>query len=95
MSGQNPIGLTQAEEANQQQPATTPTARAAAGQPSCRITMPPDGEACGSAVEWRIVWHDGEKTLACTNCVLRMRQLAESHRTILRVEPIAPATAPR
>ena len=85
----NPIGLTQAEEASQQQPAATaPAVKAAPGAPSCRITVPPDGEACGATVQCVIVWSDNERTPACFNCALRMRQLAESHRTILRVEEL-------
>ena len=85
----DPIGLTRAEEANEQQVDTVPTVQAAAGQPSCRITVPPEGNACGALADRRILWHDGESTPACANCALRMAQLAESHRTILRVEPIA------
>jgi hypothetical protein len=85
----NPIGLTQAEEASQRQPEPAPTVQARAGQPSCRITVPPEGEACGAVADRRIVWHDGEVTAACVNCALRMAQLAESHRTILRVEALS------
>jgi|HubBroStandDraft_1064217.scaffolds.fasta_scaffold78010_3 hypothetical protein len=85
----NPIGLTQEEEASQQPAGSAPVAKARDGQPSCRITVPPEGEACGATVEWRIVWHDGEETLACANCVVRMRQLAESHRTVLRYKPLS------
>jgi hypothetical protein len=83
-----PIGLTRAEEASQQAPQPTATVKASAGQPSCRITVLPDGEACGAAVERKIVWHDGEVSLVCLNCAVRMSQLAESHKTILRVEPL-------
>jgi hypothetical protein len=85
----NPIGLTQAEEASQKstEPAA-PGVKAAAGQPNCRITVLPDGEACGAVADRRIVWHDGETTPACESCAVRMNQLAESHRTILRVEPL-------
>jgi hypothetical protein len=85
----DPIGLTRAEEASQQQTEAVPTVKAAPGQPSCRITVLPDGEACGAAVERKIVWHDGETTLVCLNCAVRMSQLAESHKTILRVEPLS------
>lgn len=86
----NPIGLTQAEEASQQPTEAAPTVRALPGQPSCPITLPPDGAACGAAVECRIVWpgQENESTLACRNCAIRMTQLAESHRTALRVEPL-------
>jgi hypothetical protein len=84
----DPVGLTRAEEANQQPAETVPTARAAPGQPSCRITVPPGGDACGAVADRRIRWHDGEATPACANCAMRMVQLAESHRTILRVEPL-------
>lgn len=87
----NPIGLTQAEEASQQ-PTNNSAAsvKAAPGEPSCRITVPPDGEACGAVVERRIVWSDGEMTLTCADCAGRMNQLAQSHHTILRVETLAP-----
>jgi hypothetical protein len=84
----DPIGLTRAEEANQQQTETVPTVRATLGQPSCRITVPPEGNACGALADRRILWHDGEATPACENCAMRMTQLAESHKTILRVEPL-------
>jgi len=87
----NPIGLTRAEEASQQQPVankSTPAAKAAPGEPSCRVTVPPDGEACGAPVQHVIVWSDGDRTPACLDCALRMQQLAESHRTILRVEEL-------
>jgi len=84
----DPIGLTRAEEANERQTEAVPTVKAAAGQPSCRITVPPEGNACGALADRRIRWHDGEATLACANCAMRMVQLAESHKTILRVEPL-------
>lgn len=87
----DPIGLTRAEEASQQQTEAVPTVKATAGQPSCRITVPPEGDACGALADRRILWHDGEATPACENCAMRMTQLAESHRTILRVELLAAA----
>jgi hypothetical protein len=87
----DPIGLTRAEEASQQQTETVPTVKAAIGQPSCRITVLPEGNACGALADQRILWHDGEVTPACENCAMRMTQFAESHKTILRVEPIAAA----
>lgn len=82
----NPIGLTQAEEAVERATETVPTVKAEGGQPSCRITVPPEGDACGAVADRRILWHDGESTAACENCAARMVQLAGSHRTILRVE---------
>jgi hypothetical protein len=87
----DPIGLTRAEEVNQQQSDPVPTVKATGGQPSCRITVPPEGGACGAVADRRILWHDGEATPACENCAMRMAQLAESHRTILRVEPLTTA----
>ena len=91
----NPVGLTRAEQDGQQPPGAPRIAlRAAPGEPFCRITVPPHGEACGAAVTRRIVWPDGDATLACLDCALRMAQLAAlEYRTPLRVESLPAATA--
>ena len=88
-----PFGLTRAEaEREQQQPAVRVTVVAPPGKPTCKISVPPDGGACSAQATCRIVWQsrDGkdEPTLACKDCAERMEQLAASHRTAIRVEPL-------
>jgi hypothetical protein len=83
-----PIGLTRAEEAAEH-PAAEPriVVRAEPGRPVCRVALPSGGDCLAEAVRV-IVWHDGQTTLACVECAERMRQLAGSHRTTLRIEPL-------
>lgn len=83
----NPVGLTSAERASEQPSAPRVIVLPVPGEPSCRITVPPDGDACGAAATRRIVWPDGDVTLVCLDCALRMAQLAVlEYRTTLRVE---------
>lgn len=93
----NPVGLTRAEEASQRPAPSGPrvVVKPLPGEPSCRITVPPNGDACGAAVTQRIVWPDKDVTLTCLDCALRMSQLATfEHRCALRVEPLPPRAEP-
>ena len=84
----NPVGLTQAEEAVEHPRAVPSTAaKAAPGEPSCRVVVPPSGEACGGRASRRLVWPDGDATLACADCAALMVQQAEAHSARQRVDP--------
>lgn len=94
-----PIGLTRAEEALEQKPPEVRVVvKAPPGALTCRVVVPPDGKECGAAATHRIVWpsRDGwdKPTSACKDCVVRMQQLAESHRTVIHIEPIRRSTPP-
>jgi hypothetical protein len=88
----DPVGLTRAEEEALQQVGPRVVVRAPPGAPACRVAVPPDGGDCPAAATRRIVWpsRDGwdRPTLACRDCAERMQQVAASHNTTLRVEPL-------
>ena len=87
----NPVGLTRAEEASERAPAASATAQpqAAAGARACQVVVTPPGEACGAPAVVHIVWPrepEAEKTPACLECAGRMREVARSFGTNIRVE---------
>ena len=86
----NPIGLTRAEEASeQQQPEVRIVIKATPGAIKCRVSVPPNGDDCVAAATCTIFWPDGDETTACADCARRLSQQAETqHHTTLRVEPI-------
>lgn len=87
----NPVGLTTAEEASEHptpQPAPERT-KAPEGTPACQVIVPP-GAVCGAPAEARIVWQDPEaqKTPACLECAGRMRELAKSFGSNIKLETL-------
>lgn len=90
----NPIGLTIAEEARERRSTAPPVTRGVRppGVPGCQATTVPDGSACAAEAGYVIVWSDGDRSLVCGDCALRLRLLAESHRTTLRVSRLTTST---
>jgi hypothetical protein len=88
----NPIGLTRAEEAHEH-PTEAPGARPPAppGTRACQVVLPDakDGNVCGAAADLHIVWSDGDRTPACLECAARMRAVARSFSSNVRLEPLA------
>ena len=86
----NPIGLTRAEEAALDKRPDEPRVivKPPPGAPSCRITVLPEGHACGALATVRIIWPDDDKTPACVECAGHTSQLAQSHRSAVRIEPL-------
>ena len=86
----NPVGLTRAEEAALEKRSEEPRiiVKPEPGAPSCRIVLLPEGTACGAAATVQLVWSDKDKTPACADCAARTSQLAASHRSSVRVEPL-------
>ena len=83
-----PIGLTRAEEAAEQPDEPRVVVRAEPGRPRCEAAVPPDGQRCVAEATTILCWPDGDRSSACADCALRLQQLAESHRTVLRAAPI-------
>lgn len=80
-----PVGLTRAEEALEEvQPQKSPQA-APPGVARCRSGTFGN---CPAAAICQIVYQDGDKAPSCAECALHMQQLAESHRSSVRVEPL-------
>jgi len=52
------------------------------------MVLLPSGDSCTASATHRIVWPDGDKTPACAECVIRARQLAETHKSTVVVEPL-------
>jgi hypothetical protein len=50
----------------------------------CQATLLPSGAACGELAEVMIEWRDGTTSSVCTNCRLRLEQIAAAHGTMLR-----------
>lgn len=87
----NPIGLTLAEEEREHRSVgRTTVGQAGPGALGCRATLLPDGRVCGAEARIVVVWPDGDRTLVCDDCALRLRILAESHRVRLRTERVTP-----
>lgn len=85
----DPIGLTRAEEAQeQQQSARKPPEPAPPGVARCRIPLQPSGDACPAAAKFVVVWPDNERTPACFDCGERMVLMAKSHKTDAKLEPL-------
>jgi hypothetical protein len=88
----NPVGLTTAEEANEH-PVAQPTAervKAPDGTLACQVIVPP-GNACGAVAEAMIVWPrdpDSPKAPACLECAGRMRELAKSFGSNVKLESL-------
>jgi hypothetical protein len=59
---------------------------------TCRVIMPPSTDVCGKRALNRVVFSDGDKTPACNGCAMYLQQVAASHGTSVRVEPL---TEPR
>jgi len=88
----NPAGLTRAEEEKEHAPAppTEGRPKAPEGAPACRVVVPP-GKSCGVAAEVRIVWPrdpDADPTPACLECAGRLREIARTFGSDVRVEPL-------
>lgn len=80
-----PVGLTRAEEEREhKQPEIRVVVRAPPGAEKCRASVLPDGGACPAAATYRVTWKDGDTTLMCRECALRMEQTAQPS----RVDPI-------
>lgn len=85
----NPIGLTSAEQAQEAETVPVVKQPAPEGAVQCRITVLPDGEACGAAATGQIVWNrDDPKTPACDDCAQRMGMMARSAGSDIRFEPL-------
>jgi len=88
----NPVGLTRAEEANEHAP-TAPSGerpKAPEGTPACQVVTQ-SGQACGVAAEARIVRvrdPEADKTPACLDCAGRMRELAQSFGSNIKLESL-------
>jgi hypothetical protein len=54
----------------------------------CKMSVPPNGDSCPADATCLVVWPDGDKTPACLECLMRTKQVAESHRTTVRVEAL-------
>ena len=85
----NPIGLTRAEEAmEQQQPEVRIVVKASPGAAVCRVGRAVTGIDCEAAATCRIVWPDDDVTPACDDCAQRANMQAESCHRTLRIEPL-------
>lgn len=87
-----PVGLTRAEELGERPARSVAAARAPRGRPACRCVTLPSGDECGAPATRRIMWPDAEsdrdRTPACQDCVIRMGEIARSHGTVLKTEPL-------
>lgn len=79
----NPIDLSLEELRGFTTEKATPAPK---GTPSCRVVVLPDGQACGAIATLKIVWSDGDVTLACVDCADRMATLAQSHKTTITIK---------
>lgn len=84
-----PVGLTRAEEEAEHRAPARAVVCAATGRPRCRASVPPLGDDCPAEATRAVVWPDGDRTPVCADCAARLAQQAESHRSAVRVEPIA------
>ena len=85
----SPVGLTRAEEAQEsQQPAVRIVVKAPPGAQVCRVGKAVSGVDCEAAATCRVVWPDGDRTLACADCAGRAELQAENLHAAVRVEPL-------
>ena len=86
----NPVGLTRAEEAKEQQPAAPALHPAApAGAIQCIATTQPDGKKCGAAATCLVVWNaEDAKSPVCDGCAEQFIAKARSHGSNIRLEPL-------
>jgi hypothetical protein len=54
----------------------------------CRAITPPSKEACGKPARFRVVFKDEDSVLACQPCALYLQQVAQEHRTNVKVEAL-------
>ena len=87
----NPVGLTRAEEAIEHPaPAPVEQPKAPAGAIACQVVVP-TGNVCGAVAQAQIVWIrdlEAAKTPACLGCAGRMRELAKSFGSDIKLEPL-------
>jgi hypothetical protein len=89
-----PIGLTRAEEAAMEGQPEGPRiiVKAPPGSIVCRMVIPPNGDDCVAAATCRIVWPGEDRpTPACVDCARRIVQLAQSHRSSVRIVSLEPS----
>ena len=55
---------------------------------TCRVIRPPSADACGKRATTKLVWTDDTTSDACADCAMYLKQVAESHHTVVRVEPL-------
>lgn len=56
---------------------------------TCKIIVPKTPDACGKTAERKLTFKgDDEPTPACLECTLLMQQIAASHGTTVKVEPL-------
>jgi len=86
----HPVGLTRAEEAMEHPRPSQPRVAVPAppGALRCRAPVPPDGGNCPAAATQVVGWPDGDRTPMCLECTLRTQQMAHSHQTRVKLEPI-------
>jgi hypothetical protein len=59
------------------------------GEPTtvCRVIRPPQTDACGDTKPThRVIFADGDASLACELCAVYLRDLAQAHGTRVRIE---------
>lgn len=54
----------------------------------CRAITPPNPDACGKPATHLITFSDDDKVHACLECALHLKQVAEGHGTVLKVEAL-------
>jgi hypothetical protein len=85
----NPIGLTRSEEASEQgQTEVRVVVVAPPGVDRCRASVPPNGDDCKAEAKFLVIWSDEDRTPMCRECAMHAQQMAQSHRTNVKVEPI-------
>jgi hypothetical protein len=52
----------------------------------CRVIVPSKNDICGDQATHIIEFRDETRIDACTNCMLNLRQTAETHGTNIKVE---------
>jgi hypothetical protein len=57
-------------------------------KPVCRVVTPPNTDACGKPARFRVIFKDEDSVLACHPCALQLEQIAQEHRTNVKVEPL-------
>ena len=87
----NPVGLTTSEEEKERAPTSpaAPQPKAPPGTASCRIVVLPGGDVCGAVATLLIVWSrdpEADKTPACLECAGRMREVARSFGSDVKLE---------
>lgn len=54
----------------------------------CKAISPPSNDACGKPATHRVTFTDGSSATTCQMCATNMSELARSHGTSVKVEPL-------